>query len=279
MRAWGQVALRVQRLESGEALERLLAPWRALAALRRLRVPAAGDPEEALSVVGSGLRVDWVVDAEAAGRLRTVAPSRWRRRGVVPWAVPAPGSEVTEAVRLAGTAGWPVELPPELWTGEAPLLALLDFYLFHPGLAVPVEPFHSLLIGLLARRPQTLWELWFGSAADCFHVSARGSVSLCESWADQPSRCYGTAEQSPEVWRASGPHALLGAFLEGDAWPDPACASCGARSECGGALLALLPAARCDVFVEVMARLRLAAAALGRRSGGPTQAAGPQSCS
>lgn len=266
--AWGQVALRLERPRSGEALGALLAPWRAQAALRRLRLPAAGDPEDALGAVGMGLRVDWVVDRQAALRLGAVAPSRWRRRGVVLWAVPGllGGPALEETVRLAGTAGWPVALGPELLCEGSSLLPLLDFYLFHPGLAVPVEPFHSLLIGLLGRRPRTLWALWFGPAADCFYVSDEERVSLCESWADQPARCFGRSDESPERWRASGPHAVLRALVSGEAWPDPCCGSCEARAECGGALLALEPEARCDGFREVVVRLRLAAAALRRRS-------------
>lgn len=272
-RSWGQVALRVERLGSRESLRDLLEPWRAHAALRRLRLPAAGDPEDALGAAGVGLRVDWVLGPEGAVRLRAVSPSRWRRRGVVPWAVPAAvsGPALKETVCLAGTAGWPVELRPEVWVGDAPLLQLLDFYLFHPGLTVPVEPFHSLLIGLLSRRARTLWALWFGAAADCFYLNDAGNVSLCAAWAAQPSRCFGASDDPPEAWRASAPHASLRALLSGESWPDPACGSCQARAVCGGALLSTLPSARCDVFREVMVRLQLAAAALGRRARGTAQ--------
>jgi len=39
------------------------------------------------------------------------------------------------------------------------LMELLDFYLHRPELAVPVEPFHSILMSKLERRPLHLWSL------------------------------------------------------------------------------------------------------------------------
>ncbi|MDX9999835.1 MAG: hypothetical protein RBU30_00930 [Polyangia bacterium] len=265
LRAWGQVSLRVERWESPAELKELLTPWRAHSRLCRLRLPAKGDPGEALGALGEGLRVDWVVDPEAARALLAVAPSSWRPRAVIPWAAPASpgGAELTESVRRAGAAGWPVELSPEQLCAGDELLRVLDFYLFHPGLAVPVEPLNSLLIALLGRCPRSLWELWFGRAEDCFFVGDGGEVSLCASWAAQERRRYGRREDPPEVWRASRAHSELRAMLRGEALPATACGSCDARRECGGALLALVPGAPCEVFRETVARLRLAAAALG----------------
>ena len=108
------------------------------------------------------------------------------------------------------------------------------------------------------------------------------------------------AGRAPEAWRASRAYASLRALLRGEERLDPACEAseareaceaseareaceaceaCEVRGVCGGAILALQPAARCDVFREVMARLRLAAAALQRRHRGDAQASRPQSCS
>lgn len=266
-RAWGQAAL---RLERAEALADTLAAWRARLAVRRVRVVAAGDPAAALSAVGPGTRLDWIVDAPAAERLPEVAPSQWRDRGTTAWAVPAEGlgASLPAVLRRAGSAGWPVLLPPgaQILTAEAPILELLDFYLFHPGLAVPVEPFHGLLVGLVARRPRTLWELWFGLAAEHFHLDAEGHASLCAAWAADPARRYGTEEDAPAAWRASAAHRDLSALLRGEVAPDPACATCEAWACCGGALVALRAGAGCEVWREAIARLRIAAGTLQRRA-------------
>lgn len=42
---------------------------------------------------------------------------------------------------------------------EALLIKLVEFYLHHPSLTVPVEPFHSILMAKMQRRPLLIWHL------------------------------------------------------------------------------------------------------------------------
>lgn len=42
---------------------------------------------------------------------------------------------------------------------EALVVDILKFYLHHPSLSVPVEPFHSILMAILEKKPLNLWSL------------------------------------------------------------------------------------------------------------------------
>jgi hypothetical protein len=43
---------------------------------------------------------------------------------------------------------------------EEVILKILDFYLHHPSLTIPIEPFHSILMSKLKRQPLHLWTLY-----------------------------------------------------------------------------------------------------------------------
>jgi hypothetical protein len=43
---------------------------------------------------------------------------------------------------------------------EEVILQILDFYLHHPSLSVPIEPFHSIFMSKLKRQPLHLWTLY-----------------------------------------------------------------------------------------------------------------------
>lgn len=255
---WGQVTLRVPR---GADLS-IMDAWRGRVAVRRIQIHAqdAPAPGALAARVGTGLRVD-----VRAGRLSpALAPVDTRalcRQGVTPWVVAEDAH--LEVTRQAGAAGWPVLLEPDpaLLRGEAPLLDLLDHYLFQPDLVVPVEPFHSLLAGALGRRSGILWRVWFGDPLQFFYVAEGGRVSLWRASpdADAPPP-YGGSDAPPSRWQQSAGYQTLRALLGGRT-PAP-CRACAAEELCGGALLTLDPSARCSLWREVFERIRLAAATL-----------------
>lgn len=256
--AWGQVVLRLPRGADAS----VVTAWRRWVAVRRIQLFAqdAPRPEALSSRLGTGMRVDIRMDLASLSTLEPVAPRSLRNQGLAPWILP--DDAFLEVTRRAGAAAWPVLLEPNtpVLRGEAPLLALLDHYLFEPDLATPVEPFHSLLADSLGHRSGTLWRVWFGLPLQFFYVDDSGRVAL---WAASPGGgppSYGDADEGPSRWRGSAAHDELGALLRGRL---PAgCQGCTAARPCGGALLALDPSAQCPLWREVFERIRLAAATL-----------------
>ena len=192
-----------------------------------------------------------------------------------------PLSEHLSVTRAAGRAGFPVLFSDRdaALLGSSLGLDLLAFYLFEPELAVPVEPFHSLLRAELGEG-RTLWNIWFGRADEHFFVGQDGNVSLCSSWAGRPDRIYGRDTDSPETWERSEAHAALLSLLTEQGLPER-CRSCPMRRRCQGAALAVTGEETCGQWPELITRVNLAARAMRpsrrRKQGAGSPSAKPKS--
>ena len=268
--SWGQVALRIPWSDAARVTS-LAVPVRSVLlsgeAADRLKHDDVAQMARVIDLLPAGIRI--IVTGDDANFLVPGLPLALEPKHKNLWFEAASNVEDLGAVvREAGLLGWPVNLSrdsAQLW-GSPQLLDLLDLYLFEAGLQVPIEPFHSMLVSLLSRSGRTLWNIWFGWPLDFFFVDGENRVGLCPSWASDSARCYGQATDSIEKWRTSDAHRQLAAMLdERKSCSD--CESCPIRHLCGGALRAVHPDVDCSIWVEVVERLRLAAADLGRRAG------------
>jgi len=269
--SWGQVALRIPWSEVG-AVQSFAVPVRLVRLSGELPTGHrdGDDSSEMSRLLGqlpAGIRI--IVTGEHPAGLVSELPRAMESEHKNLWfEVSGEAKDLVATVRQAGLSGWPVLLPRDsaaLWQSPD-LLDLLDLYLFEETLQVPIEPFHSMLVSLLSRSGRTLWNMWFGWPLDFFFIDEDHHVSLCASWASDSNRCYGSATDSVSVWRASEAHDSLAAMLdERKSCSD--CESCPIRHLCGGALRAVHSDVDCSTWVEIVERLRLAAAALGRTAG------------
>lgn len=260
--ALGQVVL--VAAEAGHAAARLSA-WQATVPVRGLVVPLPpGDPHDLLRL-GAGLRVRVTISGDTVGRLDPGVPAHAEAVDVSLWAEATdadPAAAVDTAIQ-ASLRGWPTVLPVEAWPRlpAGALRRLVEHYLHHPALGVPVEPLHGVLEALLDHGGRDLWHLAFGIPTEHFTVAPGGQVSLTSAGATDPTWTYGRAEDGPAAWRRSPGHAALRRRLGGS---DPVCAACPDRPPCGGLLRALAPETACDAFREALGTLRRAAQDLRR---------------
>ena len=87
-------------------------------------------------------------------------------------------------------------------------------------------------------------------------------MSLCKNWVSDPARRFGTADQPVETWRQSDAHGRLADWLKEPRGTDPDCVDCRHVTFCRGMLQCLDGKADCEVWLEIMDRIRLAAGVL-----------------
>ncbi len=173
--------------------------------------------------------------------------------------------------QAAGNAALPVlfsDGDAEVLSGDLGL-DLLSYYLFDPDLAVPLEPFHSLLRAELGEN-RTLWNIWFGRPEEHFFVGTDGHVSLCSSWISREERRYGSDSSGRHDWVASEGHRLLRDMLSGKSLPER-CRNCPVSSRCQGAVWAVTGNDVCGQWPEIITRVNLAARAMTSHRGSRTR--------
>ncbi len=226
------------------------------ASLRRVEFESLEDLPDGVPFDGLRVVVD-LADAALVGKLETI---RRRHPALNIWVRPT-GNRM-DVVRASGRAGIPVVFGPDAAEalGAGVGLELLEYYLFEPDLAVPIEPFHSLLRAELG-EDRSLWNIWFGHPADHFFIDEQGNVSLCAAWCKRPERRYGRAKDGPGGWRASLAHKELVATLKRDGLAK-ACRDCPARRRCHGVVQSVTGKDSCGDWPEIFVRIELAAKAL-----------------
>lgn len=265
---WRHVVLRATSTE--EAAESVQG-WKSTATIRRIEVPWDPSIEKLLHRLDFPVQVLVEVGNEGTSDLGGVSRRRWEEKGVNLWARPH-GSLVSDrkaleaAARSATKAGWPFMLRIEegFLTETAALLPLLDYYLFHEELSVPINPYHGMLTAKLQRSERTMWSFAFGSPEDHFFVGTNGLVSLCRSWTEQEDLVYGESSKPMSSWHRSLGYQALGAHMRSREPVFFACRTCRHHPFCRGMMLRLTKEADCTTWVEIFERLRMVSATLSR---------------
>jgi hypothetical protein len=75
-----------------------------------------------------------------------------------------------------------IDLIPGLETIKTDLAAdILQYYLHHPNLKVPIEPFHSILVSKLHQKTKTLWNMNMLNPDMFFYGSRKGLAEDSEN--------------------------------------------------------------------------------------------------
>jgi radical SAM protein with 4Fe4S-binding SPASM domain len=260
---WHHVVLRGDdSAQVTDALDRLDSQ----AVIRRIELRCDSGFREFLKAVKPPVRVLVTVSSDSIGNLHSVDRESWEGQGVNLWAVPdgSAGQDAVALVKTATDAGFPVllKIEEDFLRKPLPLLHVLDHYLFHPELNVPIDPFHSMLVTKVQLNRRNLWRYSFGHPFDYFYLDGDGNVSLCKNWVSDPTRRFGTADQPVEAWRQSEAHGLLTEWLKEPQGTDPDCVDCRHVPFCRGMLQCLDGQADCEGWLEIMDRIRLAAGVL-----------------
>jgi hypothetical protein len=111
---------------------------------------------------------------------------------------------------------------------EEVILNILDYYLHHPSLSIPIEPFHAILMSKLKRRPLHLWNLYLIFPGLFFHVDDTG---IAEEPDKLKKRDYlffidGETHEFKKNAEKNGSESRLKGYFETIPKNHPGCMSC-----------------------------------------------------
>ena len=113
------------------------------------------------------------------------------------------------------------------------LLQILDYYLHSPSLMVPIQPLHSLTVGLLEKREVNLWQACEEDCRRNIYVTEKGEVTLSRRFASRGA-LYGSVEDGPEVWGQSDFYQRLSGLDKNLRRDVSVCSYCRHFPVCGG---------------------------------------------
>lgn len=244
--------------------------------VRRLHLASiAGSPDRWRDLpTGIDLRVDFRPEELPDYHEVRAAFDPGRLMVVLPGSVP-PG-EAFRCVNVLTALGFPVQVGADLLCSldAATASRLVRHYLHMAPLAVPIEPFASLLTGMLRGARVDLWSAFDEVQGTNVAIASDGRASLSVRWLSR-GRDYGAATDGLARWEQSSFWRELAAFrgrvfasLEG-------CSVCDAFPLCGGLPRFAAPDGACDGVRAALQDLAKGAAALRQEaSAHPSRFAG-----
>ena len=224
----------------------------------------------ALSRLPGTVRFTWDPETTALGEvLESLKAAKDRSIVVV---LPAHGQFLDPALVVA-SLGYSVALefsqaaPFDRWQASQ----LLDYALHTPTLAVPIDPFFSMVGTRVSGGPGNWWQMAGQTPGAAFYATRRGEVSVSKPMAEA-GHYLGTLADPPATWMQSE----LWDRWTGWEWHSRKeglpCATCPSFALCGGFIQALPDAkpADCDPVKEILGQVEEAAAILRRQREGGT---------
>lgn len=166
---------------------------------------------------------------------------------------PAFPVEKREDISFITAMGIPVDLLYRIETiKKQVLLEILDHYLHHPSLRIPVEPFHSILTSKLEKTKLTLWGLYAMQPDTAFYVD---DIDMVEG----PGKCgnenyLSLIHWKGHQWKESNGHNGFKKYFESIPRDHPGCLACDQFHFCFS--WAKYREDSCELWKEILDRLQ-----------------------
>jgi len=134
-------------------------------------------------------------------------------------------------------------------------MAVLDYYFHATHLQVPVEFFHSMVLGQLKRQPVSLADIYPESPDRFLYVTEPGQITASARLAEA-NRFFGTVTGGLKVDEESDLYRTLLDLKSAVFLGNSSCATCEAFDLCSGYLRVVDNGFNCSLFLEVFASLR-----------------------
>ena len=131
----------------------------------------------------------------------------------------------------------------------------LYFYLHHPLLRTPIEPFHTLLRAACSQIAATLWETEYENNKQDIYVCDNGRVTLSQRW-ETADQVYGNIDTGWSELISSPFYKKIESFKQDLFLQKSDCIFCAAFDLCGGYLRALRDDWPCAGWIEIFKILK-----------------------